>query len=358
VTDTIPIYENFCFVLSLLLQKKAEAVLEAKNLLARLFYFQVDEGSFPIYLHDFPRCYDFYLGLKIAPILLRIRPFHPVLGREVVEKLDAALERIFSFYNGKELTPLWEFRLHVCRAERLDSAPPFDTAQFSAADWWEYWISLQFIETPVCDFYHSGIQMAMGFDLRQDRFEPMVQLIDWICADEYLPRLLQDRPAQIHLVALDKVDVRSPDSSVLYRNDGNVFWQEDLLHSLIAENIVHGIAELPAAFEMGRDDLFEAAYYCDASPGIEIFIDGQKGTVFTLGQTITVKSATRTFALVFELLRGEGEFCGHIFRSNRPGQTAATGVHQYDAFDWKIGLRTLHRSSDCAISVQLHQSLR
>jgi hypothetical protein len=354
--DTIPIYENICYALALLSQKKTEPVLEAKNLLSRLFPFQPQEGNFPIYLHDFPRCYDIFLGLKIAPLLLKICFFKSVLGKDFIEKVEAALHKIFSFYQDKDLLPLWEFRLAVCRAVFLDT--PFrgqrlDTVQFSAADWWEYWISLQFIETPVCDFYHPGLQMAMGFDLKQDRFEPAPRLIDWISAEEFHPRLLQDRPTQIQLIALDKVEILSNDRSEIYFEDGNVFWLDGGLHSLVADNISLGVAELPASLEMGRDDLFEAAYYCDASLDIEIFIDGRKGTVFTLGQTITVRSARRNFSLVFELLRGEGDFCGHVFRSNRPGQIGTTGTFQHEAFDWKIGLRTLRRSSDCAIRVQL-----
>jgi hypothetical protein len=356
--DTIPIYENICYVFALLSQKKAEPVLEAKNLLGRLFSFQAEEGNFPIYLHDFARCYDIYLGLKIAPLLLRIRFFKSVLGKEVIEKIDLALQRLFSFYEEKKLAPLWKFRYEVCRSFFLNEPLPewrLDSQQFSASDWWEYWISLQFLETPVCPFYHSGLQMALGFDLQQDRFEPAPRLIDWISNEEYQPRLLQERPLQIALAALDRVEIQEGQSADIYWEDGNVFWKGSRLHSLVAENSSQGVAVLPATFEMGRDDLFETAYYCDASEDIEIFIDGKKGTVFALGQTITIQSPERTFTLLFELLRGEGEFCGHIFRSNRPGQIATTGTLQHEAFDWKIGLRTLRRSSDCAIRIQLEQ---
>ena len=356
--DTIPIYENFCYVLALLFQKKGETVLEAKKLLARLLPFQIEEGNFPIYLHDFPQCYDIYLGLKIGPILLKIRNFKAVLGEEIFEKIDRALRKLFSFYENKTLAPLWEFRRDVCRYVFDPSYPKplardFDFEKFSASDWWEYWISLQFLETPVCRFYHSGLQMAQGFPLLQDRFEPAPRLIDWIlCKEDYQPRLLQDRAVQLQLVALDKVMSEENESSI-YFEKGNVFWKEQMLHSLVSENITDGVAVLPTTFEMGRDDLFELAYYCDASASIEILINGKKGTVFSLSDVITIQSATRRFSLKFELINGEGEFCGHIFRSNRPSQIATTNELQYEAFDWKIALRTLRRSSVCSISAQL-----
>lgn len=350
-SDTIPLYENFCYVLALLSQKKAETVLEAKKLLSRLFPFQGKEGNFPIYLHDFPHCYDIYHGLKIAPLLLKMQKFKGVLGSDTCEAIDGALRKLGSFYEDKKLAPLWKFRHSVCfggNKTREEFVP------VSASDWWEYWVSLQFIEVPKCTFYHAGLQMAIGFSLEQDRFNPAPRPIDWICCEnEYLPHLLHDRATQIQLIALDKVEVEKPDSSTIYFHDGSVFWKDSRIHSLVPENISNGIAELPSSFELGRDDLFEAAYYCDAPEEIELFIDGQKGTVFALGQTITIQSETRKFTLKFELLRGEGEFCGHIFRSNRPGQIAATGAHQYDSFDWKIAIRTLRRSPDCALKVSL-----
>ena len=218
-------------------------------------------------------------------------------------------------------------------------------------------MSLQFVKMPVCDFYHPGLQMAVGFDLKQDRFEPAPRLIDWILVDgEYQPRLLKDHLAQIQLAALDRVEVSKNLLDDVYREDGDLFWMSgSTLHSLVSENISEGIAEFKPTFEITRDDLFEVAYYCDASPDIEISIDGKKGTVFALGQTIAIQSSTRSFFLKFELLRGEGEFCGHVFRSNRPGQIGTKGVNEYEAFDWKIGLRTLRRSFDCAVCVQLLQ---
>src|SRR3990167_7288503 len=66
-SDTIPIYENFCFVLALFRQKTAESVSEAKQLLERLLCFQTSNGNFPLYIHDYPRCWDLLLPLKLGP---------------------------------------------------------------------------------------------------------------------------------------------------------------------------------------------------------------------------------------------------------------------------------------------------
>lgn len=92
-TDTVPIYENFCFALALFRQKTGESVLEGKELIERLLAFQTETGSFPIYLHDYPRCWDPLMPLKIASLLLiLVRHFSPVLGEELREKIDRAEE--------------------------------------------------------------------------------------------------------------------------------------------------------------------------------------------------------------------------------------------------------------------------
>ena len=52
--DTIPLYENACYILSLFRSHNAENILEAKELLRRLLHFQTEGGGFPTYLHEYP----------------------------------------------------------------------------------------------------------------------------------------------------------------------------------------------------------------------------------------------------------------------------------------------------------------
>jgi hypothetical protein len=354
-SDTISIYDNFCFVYALLTQRKAAEILEAKALLLRLLDFQTADGAFPICLHDYPHSYDPYLGLKIAPILLRSLQGH--IGCK--DRIDAALQKILSFYQNKTLPPLWEFRYQICLGHKppLIDVPPEQI--------WEYWISLQFLQTPTCDFYYPKLGLAPHLSTPQVQYEPAPHLIEWACAaaiDSFTPRLLAPHPAQLHLAALDKVELTHQPQDSLYKKEPfKLYWSDQSLHSLvlIADQIAIADAyidiTLPATFEFGRDDLFEVQFFCDASPDLSIEIDGAKGTAFALNQPIQIKTPSLTCTLQFELLQGEGDFCGRIFRSNRPGQIAA---HQYEAYDWKIGLRTLRRSSDCIIRVSWYISER
>lgn len=346
--DTIPLYENFCFAYALLAQKKAETILEAKELLLRLLPFQSQEGNFPIYLHDYPRCYDLCSGLKIAPLLIRsLKGYGHLLGAEFREKADLALKKILAFYETRELSPLWQFRYQVCRGEK---PPLLDTSNFSAADWWHYWVSLQFLETPTCDFFNPTLGLT-HYLAPQNGLEPAPHLIESIFATH--PRLTKDNPSHLQLAALEKVELIPKDTAekVLFKDPYRLYWQGVNLHSLVLEapGAKDGVIPLPATFEFGRDDLIEAAFFCDSSPETQILIDGRRGTVFTLDQPVTIITPSLTITIQFKILKGEGEFCGHIFRGNRAGQIAS---HNFETFDWKIALRTLRRSSDCVIGYE------
>jgi hypothetical protein len=393
--DTIPFYENMCFAIALLYQKKAEAALEAKDLILRLLSFQTAEGNFPVYLHDYPRCFGFLLGLKIAPLLLRLTRDLPykssinLVGVECRTKIEESLGSIFSFYevqrNLRPLPPLWEYRYQMCKAIWTGGALPLDaldSSKFSASDWWEYWVTQQLQERPKCCFYHPGLAMCVGsflFDRSQDGPEPSLALIDWACTEHLEEaRFSQDNPMQMGLAALDSVQVEQLQLPLVGCNaklgasfamlsaqetEGwNLFWKKERVHRLSLEVLdakvistvkgnPHLTIELPSLFEINRDDLFEIAFYVDAAPNIDLSINGVKGTSFHLGDWIKIQSSgDHCTSLRFDLLEGEGDFCGHIYRSNRSNQRSLT---QCESFDWKIGLRTLRRSEKCVLSVQL-----
>ena len=356
LSDTVPFYDNFCFAYALLAQRKAAEILEAKGLLIRLLAFQAEDGNFPISLHDFPKCYDSFMALRIAPLLLRaLKGYSSVIGVECKEKMELALKRILSHYKGKSLPPLWKFRYQVC----LGHTP--EPIVVTPAELWEYWVSQQFLETPICTLYHQGLLLAPALFMAQNHFEPSPHLIEWMCAvtlGEFSPRLQKDHPTQVQLAALEKLEVApSSNQPFLLSAPFRLFWRDQSLHSLILVADKFEVSpssitiELPEVFEFPRDDLFEVQFFCDASPDVQIAIASGQGTSFAMNEPIQVRTASFVCTLNFEILRGEGDFCGRIFRSNRPGQVACTGPLQYEAFDWKIGLRTLRRSADCAIAV-------
>jgi hypothetical protein len=341
--EVISIYENFCFTFVLFRHKTAESILEGKELLSRLLAFQQEDGNFPVFLHDYPRCFDFQLSLKVAPILIYLqRLFGSILG-EQKGKIELALSKILS--QSPPEKPVWQNRYRACVGEPL---APVDTTLFSPAYWVEWLITAQLAsESHFPIPYDETMQLFMGppqFDV-QEEGEPKPNPIEWLLADgNYSARLLRTHPDQLlcaPLFPITHTPVPFDESTFRF------YWKgEETLHSLVAKSLIF---DLPDGLELGRHDLFEAALFCDISPETTIYVNGKRATVFHLGDEITIETPTLKIALSFELTQGIGDFCGSVFRSNRPSQMAKG----YEAYDWQIGLRTLRRSGPAQIKVHL-----
>lgn len=313
--DTIPLYENFCFAFALLRLKTAEGVGEGRELIDRLLAFQTAEGNFPIYLHDYPNTWDPYLALKVAPFLIHAGRMFSFLKQKFEEPLQRALLR------RRELPPIWENRLRACLGEEI---LPIDTSSFSAEEWREHIITAQLLSQDAFPIpYNSQLQMFLGA-APQEKGEPKPFPIEWALAEgHYSKRLVKDHPGQILAAAL------FPFQTTLDRPEP-VTWTGDRL-----------------LWEGYSITWSGAAFYCNAAA--ELFIDGQKATVFELGQEVEIRTATLTVKVRFDLVEGEGRFCGHISKGNRPSQA----VKGYEAFDWCVALRTLSCSSPCFVQLTL-----
>jgi hypothetical protein len=338
-TDTIPIYENFCFALALFRQKTAESVTLGKELISKLLAFQTPEGSFPVYLHDFPRCHDYQMPLRVAPILIYLlRLFSPVLG-ELKMKIEESLAKALSKPTEKAN---WENRYRACMGLPL---LPVDTSAFSPSDWTEWVITAQL--AGVNHFaipYDETLQILKGPNECQEKGEPRPNPIEWLLADgQFSPRLLRDHPHQLLCAPLFPTTYTPVDA---LESSFRHYWNGSVLHSLVGKGLVF---DLPEGIEMGRHDLFEAALFCNISAETTLYIEGRKATTFKFGDVITIQTPQKTINFKFELTGGSGDFCGHIFRSNRPSQV----FKGYEAYDWQIGIRTLRRSSTAQIRIAL-----
>jgi hypothetical protein len=302
-TDTIPVYENFCFALALFRLKTAEGVNEGKEIIDRLLAFRVD-GNFPIYLHEYPKTWDFKLDQKIAPILRQIlRDFSTVLNSSFKEKLSAGLEQIQDQESGTG--PL---------------------------------------------LYNKQLQLVLSDHRVHEKGEPQPLPIEYLLGEKegLKGRLIQDHIHQLYSITQSSLSITEIDQPYSWQKN-RLYWKGETLHSLYGLNEGETLFHLPEGIEIGKDDIFEILTYCDISPETHLSINGQKGMVFCLGDMLRIHTPVLTIALQFELIEGIGDFCGHISRANRPDQIANQGVNQYEAYDWQIGLRTLRRNGACKI---------
>ena len=350
-TDVVSFYENFCFALGLFRLKTTESVLEGKDLVERLLAFQGEDGNLPVYLHDFPKCWDAHLGLKIAPVLVHIlREFGMVLNAAYKEKLGEALAKMIK----PPKNPIWEHRYQAL----LGNSTPMPDS-LSHQEWFERIVSDQLVSFsatyPIP--YHVDLQCFLGDHQTQEKSEPQPVIIEYLLAEGkgFGKRLLKDHSNQLYGALLYPFSSSEEITSPFCKSFGRFLWKGETLHSLVApkgkwkEGKI--LFHLPDGVEMGRDDLFESLVYCDVSQETTILINQKRGMVFLVGDIISIQTPSLRINLRFEIESGEGEFCGHISRANRPGQIGAHGPCLYEAYDWQIGLRTLRRQGACTVAV-------
>lgn len=326
IPDTISFFENFCFAFALFRQRTKEAFLEGKEIFERLLAFQTPDGNFPVYLHDYPRCFDRFFPLKIAPIFVHaLRYFPQQLKTEAFERLLAYAKDL------GPLPPLWEMRRKALFGEETFFEPQ------TASEWFEWIVSKQLLtkdltaEIP----YSQALQTFLGEHTLQEGPEPQPVPIEWLLAEKenFSPRLLRDHLHQIHAALL--FPVKWKESSKVQKE--RFLWGGSKIHSLFFPN--------GTSFELLQEDL-EMSLYCDLSPETTVLINGKKGTVFHLGDEVSIVTPTAQIAFKFQLLEGKGDFVGHLSRANRPGQLCKEEV-----YDWKIELRTLRREGRCLLKL-------
>lgn len=289
--ETIPVFENFCYVLALFRSRIAENILEGRALLEKLLAFQVEE-NFPVYLHEYPHCKDKTLLSRLRPILdaiagKEIMPletggvwhpkFHTLIGDQQYERGEPAVTlfdlQMGQRYNSFSKRALADHPIHL----RAASIPPEDPEQV-------------------------------------ENIEQYVQKIDG------------------NSLKLWWGDETVTHSFALYNKEGLISDGEDLLIPLSDE-------EIPLNC------------FCNIHEDNTLFINGKKGTVFRLGDKVEIHSKNfLKIELLFTLEKGDAAFVGGISQSNRPHTKS---LSLFDGYDWQISLRSLKPSPNQTIRVSI-----
>ncbi len=334
-SETIPTYENFCFALALLRSRIAENVLEAKALLEKLLAFQVN-SEFPVYLHEYPLCRYAGLKSKLYPVIFFIlRDFHSVLGEKLREQLQAIQSHPEEISSPESPDDCAEYLIH---------------AQITGQD-----------KTPALQHWDNTCLSFIGTQ-RQERGEPALTLYDLFLGEwqgKYSARALQDHPvhlrasliypAEITLASMPAQSLQrqfwgngSPTHSLMLHTQGVLSEDKDGFHVVLQEKEVQ--------------EEMEIACFYNLHPDTTVTINHQKATSFQLGDKIQIISKDRQFELSFTVISGEGQFWGHLYRANRPGQLSCKGDDKHEAFDGVIGLRTIKRGPQSSIQVAIYST--
>lgn len=373
--DTIPIYENACFVLALLRTKLSENMHEGLKLLRALFHFEC-EGNFPVYLHEFPACKDRMLGLKLLPVLHAIfTDFHTILDSGFRKLFEEILDRVRAggYVLHKEgILPVRyaQFLTAFDEPHRLTFSEPKTKEQAAdallAAHIARCKGAVVDLE-PILSKWHEGLCIFLS-PQPQEKGEPKPTLFDlFLCerARTYPKRILNDHP--MHLSAslvypLPRAEACKTHAQkmAMHLSPFTLYWgSSEEVHSLVCESEwSHQVNDnrevfFSSAGAAPEDGSAEISLFCNLHPSHVLFVNGQRATTFQLGDTVEIHSDGFRCRIIFSLVEGEGIFCGRLSRANRSSQTANKGAFLYEAYDWQIGLRTLARTEKCTVRVSV-----
>lgn len=325
--QAIPIYENFLFALALCRVKSVESVQEAKVLIDKLLAYQMPNGLFPIYLHDFPNTYDKYIGKRlIAPLHLLHQYFHLPLGKEMSDKLLSAIHRLSTPYVNPEL------EMKYWHPDLQCYVGPFKKIRFTKGVQ-----ELTLYDLYMCAYTHELSPRLQGVNplflqgalIFPSDFVYKAEKISPFSFDpeaEYPFSFQWGTNSKISLLALF-----APRAKSIAFDEKNTF-----------------IIELgtPPNFEM-KEEGKEVVWY--ASLETKILVNGLAATTFRAGDLISIEDDKIRFELKFQ--PDSGVFQGHLSRGCMP-----TELHhgRFEAYQWLISWRTIDRTENCTLKVHFN----
>jgi hypothetical protein len=348
----IPLYENVLYALHLMRSKNKDKFLVGKDLIERVFPFQVD-GNFPKYLHSYPRCYHKWQMVDLlVPFFYMINEFEFALPH-LREQIEPLLQAAISL---EDLPGPTHFkRACLLNAFGLCSELPTIPQCANEEDLFEVLLGLQLVDVSQDDFrkqinWSMELERIITPDVRQKGYEKEFSLIELA-----LRKKEADSADTLPLILVQNLEFSPPQTlqtQPLIRYWGSPQKSHSLslwTKHLIDENFVVNYPDLVPPLDR-TDDAGEIALYLDASQETTFRVNERPTISFTPGDVCRINTPLKEFALSFELLDGQGEFRAHISKGNRPSQILKTG----EAYDWAITLRTLRRGP-CRLKVHLEE---
>ena len=361
-TDTIPLFENLSYCLTLFRTLIKDQIEEGKRRLKYLLSFRKEDGFFPIYLHQYPTSIRSYHAMY--PLFLIDKYFHKIIGKSL--RLEIRNNLTLPAFSEK-ITNSQEagiMALHLtCEGCSLHPLFPF----------WDF---------------EKDIYCGPLGDEYQRKEEIDTTLFDLFMGDS--PRILRPHPIHLHaslVIPIENSKKRVTVRSGLPKSWGKGYhiyrktWKEQgHIHTLVCQD--HHLVEEDGVFTYpvaipDEQQWMELNMYTDRFEGKKILINGERATVFKLEDNVSIITPVKTVHLIFHLVAGQGDFMGHVSFGNRPSQldnhrnrslrkekdkrkeggiekrTRATLLDYCVAYDWRIGIRTVRRTSHVQLAVDI-----
>jgi len=416
--DGIPMFENCCFILALFRTHEMNHVNEGKKKKKKLLFFQIlqgdDRGAFPLYLHEYPICRKpKYALLNLFGLHWIRKRYQSILEKTLKDKLSEAISQLLEYCQRK--IPFYgslQALFHVLEESILKTNKVQEEIMLgsitSSREASEYLIASQLLDDELrqkvwaqVQSYWSPHQMVYVGPCQnewQREKEPVVNLLDYFLTDEtkFPSRLKKPCLAHLHtalIVSTPPKQLESPSffqdqKWCVFEDSASVFhglqsykpvdptaqgfhlfrlmWKEnDDLFSFVCQQkeLRFSLQEaspqrLLMNFEYAAKDKenpFDLIFFINRHPDLSITTRGKKATVFYQADGLTIQTKQQSFTLTFKIIEGEGNIMGHVMMSNRPAQTAISAENAFVAHDWQIGLRTISRSENFTLQLQLEK---
>lgn len=251
--------------------------------------------------------------------------------------------------------------------------------------WRAFWDHIQ--ETwhrPTCSYVGPGLQeFQVGFEPQVTLYDlylgmlagqfskrvfmegPHLYQVAWVLPNEDMLREKNELPYAYALVPRKKGWNPATDRS--FHPLKLVWGTPERLHTLVCQGgncessswSAHD-EQMELIFDLGtppnsedRENAREVCFFLDFAEEHRWVFAGQRSTTFKIEDEIILEHPQLKLSLRFKVLEGEGQWMGHLMRGNRPAQLALKGAARYNAYDWQLFLRAVHRTGPCRLQATL-----
>lgn len=400
--ETIPIFENLCFVIALFRSRTVANTLEGRELLEKILAFQISSGDnsglFPRYIHEYPHREQrgYLISIMVALALLKSRHMqilHTELQQRLsnsIEKLMEALEKqswmdsisiLLQIMQGKlpscdtclALRPTsvreCSYLLYIVQFLFLRESPDAGAVFYHLTSYWstemrsyvgplekEYYVCgeevVSLFHYFMVQITNSPVQIPLGIvHLHSSLLYPLEYAPE---IQEKLPLLHKHWNIQQSGGLLWQMCNHLPELTSKGFHLFRILWREEIVHSMVCQQRIQmtccKIEESES--EITLEDLPEHGLelYFRKTKYTKVYSNGKRATCFHAGEWIVIHTGNTKIALQFTT-------------SDNACAVASLSIHHRPAelqpdsstIDWRLSIRIL--STDNKRS-QLHLRVR
>ncbi|MDN3504167.1 MAG: hypothetical protein P0S95_01165 [Rhabdochlamydiaceae bacterium] len=391
--DTIPLYHNFLYILSLLRSHQVDYMQEGMRILTHLLYFQ-NQGMFPNYIHNFPFVRQSPLQVDIlAPIMIIYRDYGHLFSDELSNRLKLALidileacrqipvldthselkvnlfayaygilfdsEALFPLKSWNEIKVLGSHQLSdlLIFAQLLLKTPMekeikkilnlceksyhFATRNFSGIQSYELWNGASAKQT----LFHHVMNLRHGLQLDEKSDNLMfLSLVDFAS----LPAVELNSQGDSFFNHMTKVsDCENPLQTIFNYSFAT---EKDFFHltsyvgefefssKMIEEGKLEAQFKITKEFDpqLCREPIIKL--FISQPEKVKVLVEGKCATTFQANENVSLMMREEEVGLLFHSNNDQSHFLGKVCRSNRPAQVNAT---KFDAYDLEVAIRSV-----------------